>query len=829
MKKILLSFFLALSLFGCSGDAVHRASDNVASKDLSKVMFFNMIESVFGCKYAIIAADAATFFSPSNTKAVYECQGENNTFVGLSTIRDAEDHTVEVIIGVPIALLALLSIIFVIQSYSSPAKILTLNTGNRILEVSLNLFFRFKTVLIFVIALGIGWMLATGFLDEVDKEKLLKEKSVEIPNFSVKAAFAKSIYDYQLCVKSSTIVTDEDPSIIILKTDSNYILEGHYNQCELTGGFVIDKQGIEIAKANGFFDYESMQENSIISNLRTLFKKTDTIAKRTAISKSINMIVNLPENLSCDNIPKSYDGLTKEDRAEAVWKEIECASRDFVVSMTKFKGMTEERMDTLAELNGTRRVHICEGEFGDTPYLNRQQMVEKYRSCIATNCAESNYACSIALSKFNEANKEKQIDFLLTSTFSVFEDEPEIRSAKMFLGTLTANLQFDETPPPFGFDKNHIAKLPATTMKDSTMSFKEVQELLLNMKILEYEKAALEFSPSDFINRQLDPDNGGLYGMQRFIDCSKSYFTITPNHYDCGSFIYESKLVGYTMYSGALQLISMNKLMKPKEGYKKLDKTDPSYTAATEAMKMAGVNKKILALALPFLVDNVGALVFEDVFQQNYHKIMGQKGEYYAALSCVMLSPSCSKAIDNIAGALLIGYAVFAWVIPLSPLFIIIGILNSYYGRPIYRSIINIIYYIVKFGSEQVRRDIDKHDLVTYTENLAIKPFAIAAYFVFSQLLFYIIMLFIVQDIETFVSALFGIKADSDGFVGQIVVKVFSVVFIYFFYVLSLLVWIKGVNSLDSREGTVTSSDGRIQNAAEFRSYAKAMKGKGMD
>lgn len=829
MKKILLAFLLSLSLLGCSGDSVHRSSDSLADKSLSKMMFFNFIESVFGCDSAETAASWATMFSNKNTTSGYECQGENNTFVDLSKIMDVEDNTVTVIVGVAVGLIALLSILFAIQAWATGNEILTKNTAGRALEIALNIIFRYKAKSIFVVALALGWMIATGFLERVDEEKLLKEKTVEIPHFSVKTSFAKSIFDYQLCVKSSTITSDEDPSINILKTDTGYILEGHYKYCELSGGFAIDKLGNEIAKANNLFDYEKMQENSIISNLRTLFQKTDLVAKRAASSKSLTIVVNLPSPMTCSNTPSTYDGLTVEDRTEVIWKDLECASRDFVVSMTKFKGMTEERMDSLAELNGTRRVHLCEGEFSNPPYLKKSQMVEKYRSCIATNCSESLYACSIALSKFNEVSKEKQIDFLTTSTFSVFEDEPEIRSAKMFLGTLSANLQFDEDPPPFGFDKNYVAKLPATPMKDSNMTYEEIKALLFNIQILTYEKAAMNFSVSDFINRQIDPDNGGLYGTQRYIDCSKSYFTITPNNYDCGSFIYESKLLGYTMYAGAVQLAMMNKLLKPKEGFKKMDKKDVGYTAATETMKKAGVNKKILALALPFLVDNVGALVFEDVFQQNYHKIMGQKGEYYAALTCVMLSPTCSNAIDNITALLFLGYGVFAWVIPLSPLFIIFGILNTYYGRPIYRAVINIIYYIIKFGSEQVRRDVDKHDLVTFTENLAIKPLAIAMYFVFSQLLFYIIMLFIVQDIEKFVAAILGISTDEHGFTGQIIVSIFSVVFIYFFYVLSLLVWIKGVNSLDNREGTVTSSDGRIQNAAEYKSYAKALKGKGMD
>ncbi|MCY1556172.1 hypothetical protein D9M68_929000 [compost metagenome] len=116
-----------------------------------------------------------------------------------------------------------------------------------------------------------------------------------------------------------------------------------------------------------------------------------------------------------------------------------------------------------------------------------------------------------------------------------------------------------------------------------------------------------------------------------------------------------------------------------------------------------------------------------------------------------------------------------------------------------------------------------------FIEDLILKPLAIGVYFVFSQIMFYVIMVFYIEDIRGFTSSVFGLNAQTHGMTGEVIVTVFSLMFVYFFYIVSLMIWISGVNSIDDREGNVTSSDGRIQNAAELRSYAKAMKGKGLD
>ncbi|WP_329028856.1 hypothetical protein [Pseudomonas aeruginosa] len=832
MKKLLFAFLLSLTLIGCSGDSVHRSSNELSKEDISHSLFFNMMEVIFTCELTQTAADFVQT-GDSLQKAKYECQGENNPFADLSGIISIEDKTIAFITKAFLTFALIVGFIFTIMYYSTGNKILTLNNTGKVLEIALNVLFRYKARIIICVAVVAGYMLVFGFIQEIDKEKLYKERSVEIPHFSVKNTFVKSIFDYQLCVKSSDFEpTGESPNIRIFKTNNGYRIEAQYKYCELTGGFAIDTQGNEIAKLNNLFDYESMQEQAITKNLNKLIAKTELVAQRTVIAQNTYDVVKIPEILTCTNTPISYSGLTDEDKSEVIWKDLECAGREFVVEMSKFNGMTEERMDTLSELTGTRRVHICEGEFTDQPFTNKEGMLEKYRACISSNCSESGstYSCGVALSKFNEMNQDKKIDFLTLSTYSVFENEPEIRSAKMFLGTLSAQLTFENTPAPFTIERNEMVSFPVSTSNTtSQMSYQKVVDFLNKVDLLTWKKAALSFSVSDFINRQLDPDNGGLYGIGRFLDCSTSFFSMTLKNYDCGTFQSESKLLADTFYASATQLVLMKNLMKPKSGREKLKKTDTGYQAAQAGFNSFGINKRIVAYALPFLADYTGSMLFEDVFQENYHRVMGQKGEYYTALLCIELSQTCADSVETVSVGLYTGYAIFGWVIPFAPYFIMIGFLARYHGKAIYRAIINIMYFIIKYGSEQVRRDVDKHDLVIFIEDLILKPLAIGVYFVFSQIMFYVIMIFYIEDIRGFTGSVFGLNAQTHGMTGEIIVTVFSLMFVYFFYIVSLMIWISGVNSIDDREGNVTSSDGRIQNAAELRSYAKAMKGKGMD
>lgn len=828
MKKLFFAFLFTI-LAGCSGDSVHRAAEKLDDQPLNKIMFLNAVESLFGCENTQDVVELVQFFRTQ--KAVYECQGEFNTFVSTYEVVDKTDHTMHYILGVCVFGFVLAAIVFIIKNRSTGTKILTLNTAGEFLGFVIHTAMRAKLRFIFALFCIVGWMLSTGFLKEADDAKLFQEKAVEMPHLSVKNRFAKDIYNYLLCVKSNTFDSKENPSINILKTNNGYKLEAQYQYCQLNGGFVIDKEGVEIAKANSFFDYEKMQEEQIVKHLNTLISKIDLVAKRTAIAQKTQHQVTIPKLLTCENTPVSYTGLTKEDRYNVIWKDLECAGRSFVLSMNKTKDMTEDRLESLVLISGSRKIHMCDGAFTTQAFTDRKGMQEKYKSCITENCSGSAslYACSVALGKYNKVATKRYMDFLITSTFSIFEDEPDTRSAKMFLGTLNAKTQFDENFTPFTIDRKPMALLPVSLESSSQMSFQDVANFLQFIDLLDLEKAAIEFSPLDFLNRQIDPGNGGIYGTDRYKKCFSNPYGIFDKSYDCGGFTYESKLLGDKFYAGWMQLVLMNKLMTAKEGREKLAKTDPAYTAAKEGMKMAGIKKTALAAILPFMFDDLGGLIFEDVYQENYHEVMGQKGEYYAAMTCVMISKPCADVIDKATDALFIGYVIFSWVIPLTPLFVMTGLIAAYFTPVFFRPMTMVLRFIIQFGKEQNDKSIDKHDVVLESENLILKPMSIAVGFILSQIFFLILAVFFIQDITEFTSSIVEITATEAGPLGEIIITLYSLFFIYLFYMVSMFLWVAYIASVERRDGVVTTADGKIQNAAEMKRYGKALKGKGLD
>ncbi|HFZ2576814.1 TPA: hypothetical protein ACIJ25_006404 [Pseudomonas aeruginosa] len=829
MKKLLFAFLISTSLLGCSGDSVDKSADKLREKSLNQVMFLNAMESVFGCETTQDAVDLVQF--NKTNKATYECQLDNNTFVATHEVISKTDGTLQYLFKGFISALIVIGLIVAIKHRSTGTKFLSYNNTGKFLSLVINVFLRYKIRFIWAILIFAGWMIATSLLEELDDEKLYKEKSVEIPHFSVKTVFAKSIYDYQLCVKSSDFNTsNEDPSIRIIKSNNAYKIEAQYRYCELNGGFQIDKEGIEVAKANGLLDFEAFQEQSIVANLKRLFEQTDLVAQRTIIAEPTYDVVRIPQILTCENTPTSYSGLSDEEKSEVVWKDLECASRAFVVATNKFSGMTEERMDTLQTLTGGRRVLLCEGELSNQPFTNREGMKERYKACVSRNCTDggSIYSCGVALSKFNIANQEKMIDFLSLSTFSVFESEPEIRSAKMFNGTLNAQFVFEENPSPYTVNRKTLATFTVSKIQNSKMSYQAVGNFLNKVDLITLKNAAINFSPMDFISRQLDPGNGGVYGTKRYLSCFTNPFSLFDNKYDCGSLFSESTLVGNVMYVGAGQLTLLNSFLKPKTGRKKLDKTDTSYTTAKEGLKLAGIDRKKAALLLPFLFDEAGGMVFEDVYQENYNQVMGQKGEYFAAMTCITISKACADVVETVADGLYIGYVIFSWVIPLTPLLTFLGLLAAYFAPALFTPITIVIRYIVKYGKNENREDLDKHVMVTQGENLLLKPFAMVVGFIISQLIFYIIAIFFIQDITEYTSEVIDLTSEA-GMAGDFLNTIYSMCFVYFFYIISVFLWISYIASVERSDGVVTSSDGKIQNASEMRRYGKAMKFKGLD
>lgn len=820
---------LVLSLFGCSGDSVHRSAEKLDDDPLDHNMFLNISESLFGCEETKEALDSVQFWRAQ--KAVYNCQGEGNTFVSMHPVIDKTDTLLHKLLSIAMLGLMAAYVLFAIKNRSTGTKILSLNTMSAFGGFLIHLFMRWNIRFIFALFIIVGYMLATGFMKEADNIKQFQDKSIQLPDLSVKNKFSKDLFDYLLCKNSTGFITNENPNLNIIKTGNGYKIQGQYKYCEYEGSFGIDTAGVEIAKANSFFDYEKMQEQVITTELQKLVERIDLIAKRASIAQNTLEVMRIPKILTCENTPVSYSGLSNEDKFNVIWKDIECATKPFVLALNKTSGMTEERLDTLATLTGSKKIHICDGEFVKQALTDKEGMLEKYRSCINTSCGgdASLYACGVALSKYNRIDQKVNLDFLTTSTFSIYDDEPEIRSAKMFTATLQGKTIFNKDPIPFTIDRNPIASLKVSVATDSKMSFQKVGDFLLILDILAEEKSVMEFSVWDFLSRQVDPGADGFIGTGRYFSCLSNPFGIFKGKYDCGGFIYESKLIANKFEAIYAQITLAKTLLSPKSSRAKLDKTDPAYTAASEGMKYAGIPKTAMAALLPFMFDEVGGLLFEDVYQENYSEIMGQKGEYYAAMTCIMSSKACADVLDSAGDALMIGVIVFGWIIPLTPFFIMATLIARYYSQSFIKPMLMVIKFIVKFGQNDQRPDLDKNEVLIECENLIISPLTISIGYVLSQIVFGIVAIFIIQDISAFTVSLIEIFSGDAGYIGDLLLTVFSLIYIYLFYMISMMSWVSYVRSVERSDGNVTTSDGRIQNAADLRRYRKATTGRGLE
>lgn len=828
MKKYLALFFLLTFLAGCEGDSVHRAAARMAATNLDNNMTLNAIEAQYGCDMTESVVSTAQRGITEDARAKYNCQGDNNTFTSVNEPRVKGFSLIQIIVGIMLVPLIFMSFIFAIQNKSTGNNGIPVSFAMTFIEHAFNIIIRFKMVYILLFALVFGIMISNNAQNEIEEQKVYREATIKIPNFSIKTGFALNLFEYQLCIKSNTIPRNslENPAIRISKEGWGYKIQAGYMNCELNGGFAVDRLGNDIARKNSLFDFEQMQERLVRENLAKLIAKTDLLAQRVAAAEKQMIRRGIPEYLTCDNLPTEFSGMETDDTHEVTMKTLECVSRDFVFNMSKFNGMTEKQIDNLEVKSGGRSVYMCSGEFIKNTGTDLAGIKAKYNACVSDNCngSGSTYACSVALAKLNSVSDNDNVDFLNITTTGFYEKPINYNSAKMILGTLSATFTMEEEPKPKTPIGQPIATFPSSNAY-GRMSYDATNDFYVKSDQIYAEKNKQGFSISRMIS-QLDPGNGGLFGIDKFFACYNQPYTITPEGFDCQDFQSESKLLGNTFWASANMLTLGNKLLKPNGGRVKEKAEEVGYAAMKGGMKLIGVTKKVTAAFLPFIYSE-GLPVFEDVFEENYQRVMGQRSEYYAAMTCVLLSSSCSSTIDMIASMLYGASVVFNFVIPLSYLFVFIAILAGYLASIYAKGILSGPRYAIKYGSDQSRNDIDKHDSIIDIENVALKPLAILVGFYLSNIFFMMFSLIYIRDPYQFASDVLSMGVD-DLFAGKVVASIVALLVIYIGFSACVMLWTNYIASVEHRDGSVTNSDGKFQNAEELKSYAKSMTGKGL-
>ena len=135
--------------------------------------------------------------------------------------------------------------------------------------------------------------------------------------------------------------------------------------------------------------------------------------------------------------------------------------------------------------------------------------------------------------------------------------------------------------------------------------------------------------------------------------------------------------------------------------------------------------------------------------------------------------------------------------------------------------------YAIKYGSDQARNDIDKHDSIIDMENTWLKPLAFVTGFYLSNIFFLIFSLIYIGNPYEFASSILSISLN-DLFVAKVVASIVALLTIYISFTACVMMWVNYIASVEHRDGVVTASDGKFQNAAELGRYAKSMTGKGL-
>lgn len=828
MRKLLALFIFLTLLAGCEGDSVHRAAERMSNDNsLDKNMVLNAFEAQYGCDVVQDSVERAQRGVSDTGKAKYNCQGDNNTFTSVNEPREKGENIIQTVVKVIMVPFLLLGILVVIQNKSTGNNGIKTNVFIFILENAFNLIVRFKMVSILVFLAIFGLMISKNAQNEILEQKVYREAPIKIPNFSIKTGLALNIFEYQLCIKSNTIPqSNEDAAIRISKIGYGYELKGAYMNCQLDGGFAVDRLGNEIARRYSLLDFETLQERQVRENLAKLIAATDVLATRVAAAEGEVIRRSVPDFLTCENLPTQFSGMEPEDTHNVVMKTLECVSRDFVFNMSRYSGMTEKEIDNLEAKTKGRNVFMCSGEFVKQTGTDLAGIRAKYQACVTQNCngSGSSYACGVALAKYNSVFPDEEADLLTIPTTGFYEKPINYNSAKMILGTISVKFTMDEEVKPRKQNGMPIASFPSSSAY-GRMTYEQTQNFYTRSDLFYSEKHKQNFSVSNLIS-QLDPGNGGLFGLDKFFACYNQPYSITPEYHNCQDFPSESKILGNTFWASASMLTLGNKLMKKSDARKKEKAEEVAYSAIKGGISVVGISKKVAAGFLPFIYSE-GLPVFEDVFEENYQRIMGQRSEYYAAMTCSLLSDACSRTIDTIASILYAASVVFNFVIPLGYLLAFITILTGYFAFIYAKGTLAGPRYAIKYGSDQARNDIDKHDSIIDMENTWLKPLAFVTGFYLSNIFFLIFSLIYIGNPYEFASSILSISLN-DLFVAKVVASVVALLTIYISFTACVMMWVNYIASVEHRDGVVTASDGKFQNAAELGRYAKSMTGKGL-
>lgn len=835
MKKIILALSL-ITILGCNPDTIQKAAhERSLNEDPSLNIRNNVIESLSpNCETAqdvVKFSNGKYFLDGVMTSTKYECLNDNNLFNNLNgeTIWKGK-AAISIFAGTLVTLSLFLILLGKNAALMEQERQRTINKGAKFvralatgLVISL-----LSYIVIYVLGVSIGW--ASAMNDSNNARTKYKEASAPIPNFSVKSGRMINIVEYLICVKAKNLGdSHQDPSIKFFKASWGVGYKASYEICDLEGGIAFDTRGIALGQTIGF-DYESFQTESIIRHLSNFIKDADQIA--TTYSKGLHgslMTYDFkPEGLGCDigsltSVDTTYFNARQLEKYKVYAND--CRSQELVFQLVKANGMTRESIEQQEKSLNHRNIQVCSGTYEDKPMLTKDEQKAVYKACIAQNCTDSGspYACGTALNKYAYVTDDRFQSALLLPISDPTRRSSSNDSAETMVNSLNARFSFLDNRIYFQNVADVISSVSVSN-KQGDITISEVKKafdtgdksyLEKAMSYMSFEKILAYFNTSD-----------GFAGTQRFIDCLQH-----PNAmyrgFDCGSNFEEMQRYGMTLTATALQLKLGNSLYNSPVKRAKAKANDFQLAAAEKSLSSMfseKVTKRSLAMFIPVISDGVGLVAGEKVFGSKYYEMTGQKGEFYALMALVAISPDASKLVGYVSTAMFSVGQLFIYMLPLMDYFNFIAVVSVIFLKLIFNSTTIQLQWIMNLDTKEKNKDIDRSPSIIYLEELLLSFPSLVSAYLLAPKLFTATFIFVTGNLNEFSSNMMSLGT----VVGATFIASFVAVFVV---IMTYSICSSFYGSFKSfviakYHGEVTKADLKAQGADEMKAMARAYKGK---
>lgn len=846
MRKTLLALIASTALLtGCFDKEVKTIQTESSSRteergtdDVQYNVENNYIEGLSNnCQQAeAVNADKTSKYILLGTKESvnkYECNGDNNYFPNVGEqSEEMRELVVYIVLGTS-AFILVMTFLFKIKAVMSGNAMRTANTASKMMYSILMFIIISASPILAIYVLAVSFQWGTTTTQTAKDNRLYKEASVDMPDFSYKNDKIAAITEYLVCVKSRSFSSEQDATLKMFKTPMGYAYKGSYDRCSVNVSFGVDTHGHEIGKTFGIFkDYNKMQSIAFNAAMEELVTDAEKIAAN--ISTGMHGVFGssgFDESKFTCNIQDlaAIDVYYYNARELARYKKYadDCLGKRFIFKLSKAPNITMEQIENQEITLGHRRVQICSGTYEEKNLVSRNEILEQYKACYIQNCSNmitsgSVYSCSVALNKFFQLRDDKLAQF-----FSLPASDPRRRvlnsaSEQTVINTFNAAFSFLDKREYAQTVSNVEASIPVSTEKGQ-LSLGEVKDIFEegDTSLLD---SVTELDLFSLLDRMSSVN--GIGGSKRFLTCAQN-FNAMKDGFDCGSAYEEMQLFGFntTVLGMQLSFGSMlhsfpEKRVKPKAG-------DTALAGTSKVLgSVIGVKftNRVWAFLLPLVADGI-ALATDSAFGSKSIELTGNYPTYYALMILLDQIPDAGKRLIGIASTLLFvtGQAMI-YLLPSLEYFMFLTIIVTVTFEFLFKPETMAIRWLVDIDSPPDRRDLDRPAIIMWFEKMLFIGINTASAFLLIPHIFQATLTFFIGDLQDYSLGLF---IWANGFFSSIIATGMSIlIFILIFKITASLIKNMGNYFEAMYFGTNTKHDMRLQGIDEQKAIAKAYKGK---